>query len=147
MKRLWAIIPAAVLAVGAVTAGVLTNAASADKKSISIDYLPAPSNDSGRIDEKTSTSTVSSPAGTQSYLINNGNGFCDNYIDGVCWQDGSGCGYHHGNGGYADNNSVVGFCDNYIDGVCWQDGSGCGYHHGNGNHHGNSSHHGNGNHH
>ena len=113
MKRLWAIIPAAVLGIGAATAGVFANADSADKKSVSIDYLPTPSNDSGRIDEKTSTSTISAQAGAQSYLMNNSSRFCDNYIDGVCWQDGSGCGYHHGNGN----------------------------HHGNSNHHGNGNHH------
>ena len=123
MKKIWAIVPAAVLGIGAATAGVLANASSADKKGISIDYLPVYSNDSEQIDEKTSASTVSSQAGVQNYLVTGTVGeFCDNYIDGVCWQDGSGCGYHHGNG-------------NYANGAYSQNGSGHGHHHANGNHH------------
>ena len=101
MKKLLAIIPAAVLGIGAATAGVFANAATANKASVSVDYMSAFSKDSEWIDEKTKSSAVSSQAGAQNNFIDddNNDGICDNYADGTCPRNGTGSGYCHGNGG------------------------------------------------
>ena len=126
MKKLLAIIPAAVLGIGAATAGILASAAPADKTSISVDYMSAFSKDLGRIDEKNNSSAVSYQADAQNNFIDDNNdGMCDNYTNGT------GNGYCHGNGNFTDNNN--GICDNYADGTCPRNGTGSGYCHGNGN--------------
>lgn len=146
MKILWAIIPAAVLSIGAGALGVCKGTSAEKDQRLAMRHSSF-----GQIIQKAAevseTSAVNAPIEVQSNFVDdNIHAFCDNYIDGVCWQNGSVCGYHHANGNYVDNNND-GFCDNYIDGVCWQNGSNCGYHNGKENHHGNNNHHGNGKHH
>lgn len=132
MKKLLAIIPAVVLGIGAATAGVLASAAPTDKASISVDYMSAFSKDSGRINEKINSSAVSFQAGAQNNFIDdNKDGICDNYADGTCPQNGTGCGYGRGNGNFVDDNND-GICDKYADGMCPRNGTGNGYHRGNG---------------
>lgn len=127
MKKLLAIIPAAVLGIGAATAGVFANAATANKASVSVDYMSAFSKDSERIDEKNNSSAVSYQADAQNNFIDDNNdGICDNYTNGT------GNGYCHGNGNFTDNNGI---CDNYADGTCPRNGTGSGYCHGNGGGH------------
>ena len=99
MKKIMVIIPAAVLAIGAATIGVLANVASAEKPKISVDYMSAFSKDGEQTAEKLSASVVNSQAGSRSNFIDSdNNGVCDNYANGVCPQNGTGNGYHRGNG-------------------------------------------------
>lgn len=104
MKKLFAIIPVAVLGIGAATAGVLACTASADKECVSVDYAAALSKDNDRIDEIINSSAVSLQTGAQNnYIDKNNDGICDNYVDGTCPRNdmGNGCGRgngHHGNG-------------------------------------------------
>lgn len=132
MKKLLAIIPAAVLGIGAATAGVLASADTADKTSVSVDYMSAFSKDLERIDEKTKSSAISSQAGAQNNFIDDNNdGICDNYADRACPQNGTGNGYGCGNGNFVDENND-GICDNYANGACPRNGMGHGHHRGNG---------------
>lgn len=108
MKKLFAIIPAAVLGIGAAAAGVLACASSADKESVGVDYAAAFSKDNDRTDEMIDSSAVSFKGGAQNNFIDeNNDGICDNHVDGACPQNGmgNGCGRgnsggnrHHGNG-------------------------------------------------
>lgn len=132
MKKIMVIIPAAVLAIGATTMGILANAASAEKPKINVNYMSSFSKDNEQTAEKSSASVVNSQAGSRSNFIDSDNdGICDNYTDGVCPQNGMGNGYHHGNGNFVDENND-GICDNYANGVRPQNGTGNGYHRGNG---------------
>lgn len=79
--------------------GVLANSASSKKNNISVDYASAFSKDKEQAAEKTIKADVSSKAAAKGNFVDNDNdGICDNYADGACPQDGTGCGYHHGNG-------------------------------------------------
>ncbi len=133
MKILWAIIPAAVLAMGAGAAGVLTGRAAEEKPRLTVDYTSLFSNNTKKADEVSNVPAVNVRAGAQgNFVDDNNDGICDNYANGTCPQDGTGYGHHRGSGNFVDDNND-GVCDNYANGVCPQDGTGYGHHRGSGN--------------
>lgn len=93
MKKFMAIIPAAVLSIGAAAMGVMASAAPAEKPNISVDYSAAFSKNNARTAEETRAVTVTSQANSRGNFVDEDNdGICDNYANGACPRNGAGYG-------------------------------------------------------
>lgn len=142
MKKLFLIIPAVVLGMGAATSGVLASGATTDKANIKINYSSTLSKNSAQTDQKLNSSNVSFQTNApKCFIDSNNDGICDNYSDGVCPRNVAVSGNYCGNGNCVDSNGD-GICDTCGNKVYRRNGSGYGYHCGNGS--GSGHHRGNG---
>ena len=96
MKKMMAVIPAAVLAIGAWTGTAAAQAAG-----------------------KPGAPAANAQEVCSNFVDSNHDGICDNRGTERCPQNGTGNGHHHGNGCFVDTNND-GICDN--DGTCPQNG-------------------------
>lgn len=125
MKKIFAVIPAAVLAVGALT-GITASACSGKHNS---NNYPNMAVQNYNYNTQTSTAAVNAQRRSLHYYHDaDNNGLCDcaiNGIGGICLSNGLCSSYYYGSGNFIDYNSD-GICDNCASGTCYQHG----YHHG-----------------
>lgn len=125
MKKIFKVIPAAILAFGAFTGMGISASASCHSRA-NTNSCPSYTLARNYNWNSGSTATVNDQAKTRHYFIDsNNNGICDSCADGICLSNGLCSSYYHDHGIFIDNNHD-GICNHYAAGVC-------SYHHINGN--------------
>lgn len=162
MKKIFAVIPAAVLSIGALT-GVTASACGRHNANTYRMPNATVQNYNRNVRAQSSTTAVNTQARALHYYTDSNNdGICDCFNGGICLSNGLCSSYYYGQGNFIDNNNDGicdncaagacnqhgyhhiggifvdnngdGICDNCADGVCTQHGTGLGNHHGKGCH-------------